>query len=149
MGVADAEGGGVRELVPADRQGEGVEGVGECLLPVPARGPHVDFGLAAGRGAGEGAAGGFDAGGAAEIDGQGPAAVAAGGDFAAVGVPEAGFDAGGFARLDEDELVEADAGAAVGEVSHLLGGEGNGVFPGVEQHEIIAQAVHFQELRHG
>ena len=99
--------------------------------------------------AGEGAAGGFDRGIAAEMDGERAAAVAAGGDFAAIRIPEAGADGGGVAGFDEDELVETDAGTAVGEVADLIFCQGDRGLAGIEQQEIIAEAVHLEEAGHG
>ncbi|MCH7936985.1 MAG: hypothetical protein IH994_07830 [Proteobacteria bacterium] len=68
-----------------------------------------------------------------------------------VGVEDAHEHLGGpvplaiFRRLDNRDLIAADPSAAVGDGARLVAAEADVALAGVEDDEIVAQAVHFDE----
>jgi hypothetical protein len=73
--------------------------------------------------------------------------VAAGLDLAAVGVADSHEDVRRAirGRLHDDQLVAADAGATVGHGAGRIVVEDEGLRPGVDHHEIVAETVHLYE----
>ena len=79
-------------------------------------------------------------------------AVAALLDFAAVGVEDAvaEIDVGAGRRFDHQHLVAADAEIAVGEATHLLRRQDDRLANGVDNDEVVTEAVHLGETQtHG
>ena len=53
---------------------------------------------------------------------------------------------GGFGRLDDQQLIETDAEMPIGPLPDLFWIELDGLIDGVDDHEIVAQSVHFGEV---
>jgi hypothetical protein len=69
-------------------------------------------------------------------------------DLAAVGVEDPVVEVGiGLAgRLNLEDLVTADAEMPVGDPSQLIGSQGQGPGQGLQDDEVIAQAMHFSKF---
>jgi hypothetical protein len=82
-----------------------------------------------------------------ELD-EGARAVATLLDFAPVSIVDtvAEIDAGRARSLNDQHLVGADTEAAIGQLLPLLGGEIDVLVNGVDDHEVIAGAMHFGEF---
>ena len=53
------------------------------------------------------------------------------------------FHVGSRRGFDQQQLVEADAGMAVGQATDLGAGQHDGIRNQVDDHEVVAEAVHF------
>jgi len=73
-------------------------------------------------------------------------AVAAGADLGAVGVVDAHEDVGALRGLEAQQLVAADAVAAIGDAADLGGRERQLAAPSIEDHEVVAEALHLMEV---
>ncbi len=74
-------------------------------------------------------------------------AIAALGDFAAVGIKNAIFkiDIGVAGWFNQQDLIAANACVAIGEATGELVRHCHGLGHGINNHEVIAEAVHFGE----
>ena len=82
-----------------------------------------------------------------EVTGHAARAVAAVSDLAAVGIedPIAGRDAVTLRRLEQEDLIAADAEPPIGQPAHLCGVDIDGMGQTIQQHEVVAEAVHLGE----
>jgi len=92
---------------------------------------------------------GLDRGAAAfELD-HAAAGIAAALDLGAVRIPDPHPEVSDVGGLQQDHLVAADAGAPVGNGARARCIHRHRSYPGVEDHEIVAEPVHLDEaLRH-
>ena len=74
--------------------------------------------------------------------------IAAGFDLAAVGVPDPHPHVGDIGGLQQDHLVAADAGAPVGDRPRPRRVHRHRALAGVEDGEVVAEAVHLAEAGH-
>jgi hypothetical protein len=61
-------------------------------------------------------------------------------------IAEIGLSVAG--AFDKQQLVAADAAMPVGQAANLLGGQFNDLVDRIDDHEIVAEAVHFRKFQH-
>src|SRR5581483_245814 len=133
------------EAIPGHRQRTRVNRIGEGdLVPTEARLADRDLDLGAEILALEKAAVAVDSLRAGELH-DAAGRIAAAFDLAAVAVPDAHLEVGRVARFEDDQLVASDPGAPVGNGFRKRRGDLERLQTRVNDHEIIAEAVHLVE----
>ncbi len=147
--IADIDCAGLLQIFPADGHCCRVHGISKGnFVPAEPGQAHIYRRRTAGRCGREQAGAGFD-----DLRPQQRHAarrITAGSHLAPVGIPYPHADVGDLGRLQHDHLVAADARMSVRDAPRPRRVHRDGSVAGVENHEIVAEAMHLDEtVRHG